>query len=42
MQKHSHCITEGNFIADFKKAEVRPLYKSNGRADKSVSDKSDI
>ena len=23
----NHCITEGNFIADFKKAEVLPLYK---------------
>ena len=21
----NHCITEGNFIADFKKSEVRPL-----------------
>ena len=21
----NHCITEGNFIADFKEAEVRPL-----------------
>ena len=31
----NHCITEGNFIADFKKAEVRPLYKNDGRADKS-------
>ena len=31
----NHCITEGNFIADFKKAEVLPLYKNNGRADKS-------
>ena len=28
-------ITEGNFIVDFKKAEVLPLYKNNGRADKS-------
>ena len=25
----------GNFIADFKEAEVRPLYKNDGRADKS-------
>ena len=31
----NHCITEGNFIADFKKAEVLPLYKNNGTADKS-------
>ena len=31
----NHCITEGNFIADFKKAEVLPHYKNNGRADKS-------
>ena len=31
----NRCITEGNFIADFKKAEVLPLYKNNGRADKS-------
>ena len=31
----NHCITEGNFIADVKKAKVLPLYKNNGRADKS-------
>ena len=31
----NHCITEGNFLADFKVAEVRPLYKNDGRADKS-------
>ena len=31
----NHCITEGNFIAGFKKAEVLPLYINNGRADKS-------
>ena len=31
----NHCITEGSFIADFKVAEVRPLYKKYGRADKS-------
>ena len=31
----NHCITEGNFIADFKVAEVRPLYINDGRADKS-------
>ena len=31
----SHCITEGHFIADFKKAEVRPVYKNDGRVDKS-------
>ena len=31
----NHCITEGNFIADFKEAEVRLLYKNDGRANKS-------
>ena len=31
----NHCVTEGRFIADFKVAEVRPLYKNNGKADKS-------
>ena len=31
----NHCITEGNFIADFKKAEVCPPYKNDVRADKS-------
>ena len=31
----NHRITEGNFIADFKVAEVCPLYKNDGRADKS-------
>ena len=31
----NHCITEENLIADFKIAEVRPLYKNDGRADKS-------
>ena len=31
----NHCITEGKSIADFKNAEVLPLYKNNGRADKS-------
>ena len=31
----NHCKTEGNFIADFKEAEVYPLYKNDGRADKS-------
>ena len=31
----NHCIPEGNFIADFKAAEVVPLNKTNGRADKS-------
>ena len=31
----NHCITEGNFITNFKKAEVHPLYKNDGRADKS-------
>ena len=30
-----HCITEGSFIADLKVIEVRPLYKNDGRADKS-------
>ena len=31
----NHSITEGSFIADFKVAEVRPLYKNDGRADRS-------
>ena len=31
----NHCITEGSFIADFKVAEFCPLYKNDGRADKS-------
>ena len=31
----NHCITEGNFVADFQVAEVRPLYENYGRADKS-------
>ena len=31
----NHCITEGNFIADFKKAEVCPPYKNDVIADKS-------
>ena len=31
----NHCITEASNIADFKVAEVRPLYKNDGRADKS-------
>ena len=31
----NHCITEGNFTADFKLAEDRPLYKSDGRTPKS-------
>ena len=31
----NHCITEANFIADFKKAEVCPPYKNDVRADKS-------
>ena len=30
----NHSITEGSFIVDFKVAEVRPLYKNNGRAHK--------
>ena len=29
-----HCITAGNFIGNFKEAEVRPLYKNDGRAEK--------
>ena len=29
------CIAAGKFIADFKQAEVRPLYKKNGKTDKS-------
>ena len=32
----NHCVTEENFIADFKKAEVSPLYKNDGRADQLV------
>ena len=31
----NHGITEGNFIAGFKVAEVHPLYKNDRRADKS-------
>ena len=31
----NHCITEGNFIADFKEAEVYPLYKNDRRTGKS-------
>ena len=31
----NHCIAEANFTADFKKSQVRPLYKNGGRADKS-------
>ena len=31
----NHRIIEGNFIADFKKAEVRPPYKNGVRANKS-------
>ena len=31
----NHCITKGNFIADFKKTEVCPFYKNGGRVDKS-------
>ena len=31
----NHCITEGNFTADFQAAEVRPPYKNDRRADKS-------
>ena len=31
----NHCISEGNFIAEFKEPEVRPLYKNGERADKS-------
>ena len=34
-QSINHCITEGNFIAHFREAEVRSLYKNGGRADKS-------
>ena len=32
----NHSITEENFIADFKEAEFRPLYKNDGRADKPI------
>ena len=31
----NHCITEGTFIADFKKDEVLPFYKNDGTADNS-------
>ena len=31
----NHSITEENFIVDCKEAEVHPLYKNDGRADKS-------
>ena len=31
----SHCVIEGNFIADIKEAEVCPPYKNDGRIDKS-------
>ena len=31
----NHCITEGNFIAEFKEADVCPIYKNDGRTDKS-------
>ena len=29
------CIDAGNFVDDFKQAEVRPFYKKDGRTDKS-------
>ena len=29
------CIAAGNFVDDFKQAEVRPFYKKDGRTDKS-------
>ena len=29
------CITAGKFIDNFKQAEVRPLYKKDGRTDRS-------
>ena len=32
----NHSITEENFIADFKEAEFRPLYKNDRRADKPI------
>ena len=28
------CITDGEYVEDFKKAEVRPLYKKDGRKKK--------
>ena len=31
----NHYVTERNFMVEFKKAEVRPLYKNDGKADKS-------
>ena len=29
------CIKDGEYVEDFKKAEVRPLYKKDGRKEKS-------
>ena len=37
-KSNNHRIFEGNFIADFKEAEIRPLFKNDGRADKSNTD----
>ena len=31
----NHCVTEGNYIADLQKAKVCPIYKNDGRANKS-------
>ena len=31
----NHCIAAGNFVDDFKQAEVRSFYKKDGRTDKS-------
>ena len=31
----NRCITEGTFVNAFKKAEVRPVYKKEGRTEKS-------
>ena len=35
IQSINHRITEGSFIADFNKIEVRPLYKKDRRTNKS-------
>ena len=31
----NHCIAEGNFIAEFEEADVCPIYKNDGRTNKS-------
>ena len=32
------CITDGEYVEDFKKAEVHPLYKKDGRKEKMTTD----